>query len=147
MFLGVCSSFSWLFTGLDDVSGCVERMEQSSSHAAPHTFETTETSGGETEGSELRIRIRSKRTYKMKKVWGRMSWAASLWLGQRKHSGNPVNFTAEFAGKTCLSWHIGYTRSCATTREQNNFKDINVFFWKLRVGECLILKATPWEKK
>ena len=52
MFLGVCSSFAWLLTGLDDVLGRVERMEQSSQRIVSHTFETTDTSGDETEGSE-----------------------------------------------------------------------------------------------
>ena len=69
MFLGVCSSFAWLLTGLDDVLGRVERMEQSSPRIVSHTFETTDTSGDETEGSEPWRSVRSKRTLKMKKVW------------------------------------------------------------------------------
>ena len=78
MFLGVCLSFAWLLTGLVDVLGRVERMEQSSPRNEPHTFETTDTSGDQTEGKGSRRRVRSKRTFKMKKVWGQMSWAASL---------------------------------------------------------------------
>ena len=70
MFLGWCSSFAWLFIRLDEVLGRVERMEQSSSRVVPHTFGTTNTSGDETDGSEPRRRVRSKRTYKMKKMWG-----------------------------------------------------------------------------
>ena len=52
MFLGVCSSFAWLFAWLDDVLGRVERMEQSSSSAVPHAFETTYTGGDEVERSK-----------------------------------------------------------------------------------------------
>ena len=64
MFLVVCSSFAWLFTGLDDdVLGRVERMEESSPRTVPHIFETTHTSVDETEGSEPRRRVRSKRTF------------------------------------------------------------------------------------
>ena len=70
MFRGVCSSFAWLFTGLDDVLGRMERMEQSPSRIVPHTSQTTDTIGDETEKSEPRRRVRSKRTYKMNKVWG-----------------------------------------------------------------------------
>ena len=62
MFLGVCSSFAWLFTGLNDVLGRMERMVQRLSHAVRQTFEITDTGGDETEGSESRRRARSKRT-------------------------------------------------------------------------------------
>ena len=50
--------------------GRVERMEQSSPRTVPHTFETNDTSSDETEKSEPRRRVRSKQTFKMKKVWG-----------------------------------------------------------------------------
>ena len=63
------------------------------------------------------------------------------------HPRNPVRIIARFAGKMCLSWHMDYTRSCATTRGPSTFHEIIIFVWKLRVGECLILKATPWERK
>ena len=65
----------------------MERIEQSSSHAVPHTFGTIATSGNETEGSEPRKRVRSKRTYKIKRCEGRMSRAASLRLGRRTNPG------------------------------------------------------------
>ena len=54
MFLGVCLSFAWLFTGLEDVLGRVERMEQSSPRIVPCTFETIDTSGDGMEGIEPR---------------------------------------------------------------------------------------------
>ena len=70
-FLGVCSSFAGLFTGLGTFLGRVERMEQSFLRAVPHVFETTDTSSIETEGSEFRRRVRLKQTYeKNKKVRG-----------------------------------------------------------------------------
>ena len=70
MFLGACFLFAWFLTSLDDVLGPAERMEQSSPRIVPHTFEKTDTSGDETDVSEPRRRVRSTRTYKMKKVWG-----------------------------------------------------------------------------
>ena len=70
VFLGVSSSFAWLFTGLDDLLGRLERMEQNSSRVVPHAFDTTDTSGDETEGNEPRGRVRSNRTYNMRNVWG-----------------------------------------------------------------------------
>ena len=81
------------------------------------------------------------------KVWRRMNWTASLWLGQRTHPGNSANFTAAFAGKIRLSWHIEYTRSRATTRGPSTFHKVSVLLWKLRVGECLISRVIPWERK
>ena len=91
MFLGVCSSFSWFFTGLDDVLGHVERMEQSSPRSVLHTCETTDTSGDETERIELRRRVRSKRTFKLKKMWGadKLRFFAT---GPTDASGKPSSF-------------------------------------------------------
>ena len=66
----MCSSVAWLFTGLDDVLGRVERMEQGLPGAVPHAPQTNDTSGDETDVSEPRRRVRSKKTFKMKKVWG-----------------------------------------------------------------------------
>ena len=47
MFRGIRSSFVWLFTGLDDVLGPVERMEQKLSRAVPNAIETTDASSDE----------------------------------------------------------------------------------------------------
>ena len=73
IFLGLCSTFAWLFTVLDDILGRVERMEQSWSRTVLQAIKTTDTSGNEKEGSEPRRTIRSKRTSKLKKVIRRMS--------------------------------------------------------------------------
>ena len=89
MSFGMCSSFAWLFTGLDDVLGRVERKDQSSPRTVPHTFGTTDTSGDETEGSEPRRRIRSKRTFKMKKVWGADELGRFFVTGPTDESGKP----------------------------------------------------------
>ena len=86
MSLGVCSSFAWFFKRLDGLLGRVKHMEQSSSRAAPHIVETTDTSGDETEGREPQKRVRSKGTYKMKKVWGGGGWVEPLicdWANRR----------------------------------------------------------------
>ena len=99
MFLSVCLSFTWLFTGLDDVLGRVERIEQSSRRSVPHTFETTDTSGDETEGSEPRRRVRSKRTYKMKKVWGADELGRFFVTGPMDASGKPSHFYCRICRK------------------------------------------------
>ena len=140
MFLDVCSSFAWLFKGLYDVLGRVEHMDQSSSRAVPHTFETTDTSSDKTEGSEPWRRFFSKQTSKMKNVRGRMSWAGSLWLGQRMHPVKPVIFTAAFAEKMCLSWHMEFTRYYATTRGPSAFHGSASSFGNSRL-------ASPWFRR
>ena len=97
-FPGVCSSFAWLFTGLDEVLGRVERMEESSSRIVAHISETTDISGDETEGSEMR-------TYKMEKVCGG-GWAKLLfcdWANGRIRETQSL-FTAAFVGRIFLSW-------------------------------------------
>ena len=95
----MCSSFAWLFTGLDDVLGHVERMEQSWPRTLPHTFETNDTSGDETEGSEPRRGVRSKRTFKMKKVWGADELGRFFVTGSTDASGKPSQFYCRICRK------------------------------------------------
>ena len=59
-----------LFTGLDDVLNRLEQVEQRPSRALPRLGDTTDTSGDESDVGEPRRRLRSKKTYKMKKGWG-----------------------------------------------------------------------------
>ena len=58
-----------LFTGLDDVLNRLEQVEQRPSRALPRLGDTTDTSGDESDVGEPRRRLRSKKTYKMKKTW------------------------------------------------------------------------------
>ena len=91
-----------MLTGLDDVLGCVERMEQNSSHAVPHTFGTTDTSGDEIDESELRGGVRSKWIYQMKKVLGADELSRFFVTGTML-PGYPFFFTAACAGIMRLS--------------------------------------------
>ena len=59
-----------MFTGLDDVLSRLEQLEQRPSRALPRLGDTTDTSGDESDIGEPRRRLRSKKTYKMKKAWG-----------------------------------------------------------------------------
>ena len=88
----MCSSFAWLFTGLDDVLGRVELMEQSSPRTAPHTFETTDTSGDETKKSEPRRKVLSKRMFKMKKMSEADELGCFFVTGPTNASGKPSHF-------------------------------------------------------
>ena len=59
-----------LFAGLDDVLSPLDPAEQRASRAVPRLGDTNVTSNKESDMGEPRRRLRSKRTYKMKKVWG-----------------------------------------------------------------------------
>ena len=59
-----------LFTGLDDVLSRLEQEEQRALRVLPRLGDTTDTSGDESDAGEPRRRLRSKKTYKMKRDWG-----------------------------------------------------------------------------
>ena len=59
-----------LFTGLDDVLSRLEQVKQKPTRALPHLFDTSDTSGNERDIGEPRWKLRSEKTYKLKKVWG-----------------------------------------------------------------------------
>ena len=59
-----------LFTASDDVLSRLEQVEQRPSPALPRLGDTTDTSGDESDAGEPRRRLRSKKTYKMKRAWG-----------------------------------------------------------------------------
>ena len=56
-----------LFTELDAV---LQHLGQSTVRLGVHAVETSDSSANESEASYSRRRVRSKRTFKMKKVWG-----------------------------------------------------------------------------
>ena len=59
-----------LLTGLDDVLSRLEHVEQRPFRVLPRLGDTTDTSGDESDAGEPRRRLRSKKTYKMKRAWG-----------------------------------------------------------------------------
>ena len=58
-----------LFTGYDVLSR-LEQGEQRPSRALPRLGDTTDTSGDESDAGGPRWRLRSKKTYKVKRGWG-----------------------------------------------------------------------------
>ena len=59
-----------LFTGLDDVLSRLEQVEHRPSRAVPRVGDSSDTSGDESDIAEPRRKLRSKKTYKMKKALG-----------------------------------------------------------------------------
>ena len=95
----MCSSSAWLFTGLDDVLGRVERMEQGLPGAVPHASQTSDTSGDEMDVSEPRRKVRSKKTFKMIKVWGASELGCLFVTGSTVGSGKPSHFYCRLCRK------------------------------------------------
>ena len=59
--------YIFLFTEIDAV---LQHLGQSAARPGPHVVETSDSSADESEASHSRRRVRSKRTFKMKNVWG-----------------------------------------------------------------------------
>ena len=72
----MCSITFWLsslhcislFTELDAV---LQHLGQSAARPGPRVVDTNDSSAGDSEADHFRRRVRSKHTFKMKKVWGR----------------------------------------------------------------------------
>ena len=79
--------------------GRVERMEQSLSRSVRHAFRTTDTSGDETDASETRRGVRSKRTYKVEKVWEADELSRFFVTGPTDSSGKPRYFHCQICRK------------------------------------------------
>ena len=95
----MCSSFAWLLTGLDDVLGRVERMEQGLPSAVPRASQTSDTSGDEMDVSEPRRRVRTKKTFELKKVWGASELGRFFVTGPTDASGKPSHFYCRLCRK------------------------------------------------
>ena len=95
----MCSSVASLLTGLDDVLGRVERMQQGLPGTVPHASQTSDTSGDETDVSEPRRRVRRKKSFKMKKVWGASELGRFFVTGPTDASGKPSHFYCRLCRK------------------------------------------------
>ena len=60
----------WLFTELDDLLSRLEQMEQKPSRVFLRMADTSDKNGNDTDVSKPWRRVWSKRSHKMKKVWG-----------------------------------------------------------------------------
>ena len=146
MFTGVRSSFAWLFTGLDGVLGRVERKGRVY-HVMWHThlsYLRPPTTGGETERSEP-WRVRSKRTYRIKKCGSRWTGPLLCDWGDRC-----IKKARSFLLSICRKDVSVSTRDPTPflgSGEPRTFPGINVFVWKLQVGGSMDMMANPWDRK
>ena len=88
-FLGFFSSLYFLFTELDAV---IQHLGQSAARPAPHVVDTSDLSADESEACHSRRRVRSKRAFKMKKVWGANEVGQFFVTGATDAAGKPSHF-------------------------------------------------------
>ena len=74
-------------------------MEQGLPGAVPHASQTSDTSGDETDISEPRRRVRTKKTLEMKKVWGAGELGHFFVTGPTDASGKPSHFYCRLCRK------------------------------------------------
>ena len=78
-----------MFTELDAV---LQHLGQKAAHPRPHVVDTRDSSSDESEASHSRRRVRSKRTFKMKKVRGANQVGQFFVTGATDAAGKPSHF-------------------------------------------------------
>ena len=78
-----------MFTELDAV---LQQLGQSAARPGPHVADTSDSSADESEASHSRRRVRSKRTFKMKKAWGANEVGQFFVTGATDAAGKPSHF-------------------------------------------------------
>ena len=87
--LGFLSLLYFLFTELDAV---LQQLRQSAARPGSHVADTSDPSADESEASHSRRRVRSKRTFKMEKVWGANELGQFFVTGATDAAGKPNHF-------------------------------------------------------
>ena len=78
-----------MFTELDAV---LQHLGQGTARRGVHAVETSDSSADESEASHSRRRVRSKRTFKLKKVWGANEVGQFFVTGATDAAGKPSHF-------------------------------------------------------
>ena len=78
-----------MFTELDAV---LQHLGQSTARSVVHAVEASDSSADESEASHSRRGVRSKRTFKMKKVWGANEVGQFFVTGATDAAGKPSHF-------------------------------------------------------
>ena len=88
-----------LFKGLDDVLSQLEHVEQRPSCALPRLGDTTDTNGDESAVGEPRWRLRSKKSYKMKRARGTSDVGRFFVTGPTDVATKPSHFYCRICRK------------------------------------------------
>ena len=95
-FVSFVSSLYFSFTELDAV---LQHLGQGPAPSGPCVADTSDTSADESETSHLCRRVRSKRTYKMKKVWGANEVGGFFVTGDTDAAGKASHFYCRICRK------------------------------------------------
>ena len=75
-----------------EIDAVLQHLGHSSAPFSPHATDTSDTSADESEASHPRRRVRSKRTFKLKKVWGADEVGRFFVTGATDAAGKPSHF-------------------------------------------------------
>ena len=75
-----------------ELNALLQHLGQSAARPGPHVVDTSESSADESEASHSRRRVRSKRSFKMKKVWGANEVGQFFVTGAADAAGKPSHF-------------------------------------------------------
>ena len=85
-----------MFTELDAV---LQQLGQSAARPGPHIADTSDSSADESEATHSRRRVRSKRTFKMKKLWGANEVGQFFLTGATDAADKPSHFCCRVCRK------------------------------------------------
>ena len=85
-----------MFTELDAV---LQHLWENAARPGAHAADTTDSSADESEAGHPRRRVRSKRTFRMKKVWGRDEFGRFFVTGATDVAGKPSHFYCRICRK------------------------------------------------
>ena len=86
----------FLFTELDAV---LQHLGQSAARPGPSVVDTSDSTAEDSEADHFRRRVRSKRTIKMKKVWGANEVGQFFMTGATDAAGKPSHFYCRICRK------------------------------------------------
>ena len=120
IFLSICQIVhaQLLFTGLDDVLSRFEQVQQKPSRVVPRLGDTSDTSGNESDLGESRRRLRSKRTYKMKKTGEASDVGRCFVTGPTYVATKPSHFYRRICRKDVSVLTHGHHDILALSRQQ-----------------------------
>ena len=87
---------------MKELDAILQRLGQGVSPFGPHVVDTSDTSADDSQGSYPRRRVRSKRTYKRKNLWGADEVGQFVVTGATDAAGKPSHFYCRICRKDVL---------------------------------------------
>ena len=113
----------------------LEQVEQSPSRVLPRLGDTTDTSGDESDADEPRRRLRSKKSYKMKRSWGTSDVGRFFVTGPADVATKPSHFYCRICRKDVSVLTHGHHEILRHFQGSKHFPR----------DQCLRLETPSWE--